>query len=78
MRDGTPTMRARELGAGLRRAMERAGLTGQELAHRLDLSPSLMPRILTGHRKIRETDVATILALCGVTGAARQRLSTSV
>lgn len=36
MQDREPTVRSRELGEGLRRAMERVGLTGRQAAHQLD------------------------------------------
>ena len=40
MRDQEPTIRSRELGDGLRRAIEQAGLNGKQAAHLLGLSPS--------------------------------------
>jgi len=39
MQDREPTIRSRELGEGLRRAMQNAGLTGKDVARLLDLSP---------------------------------------
>jgi len=47
MRDREPTVRSRELGEGLRRAMERARLTGKQVAHQLDWSPSWVSRLLS-------------------------------
>jgi transcriptional regulator with XRE-family HTH domain len=74
MRDREPTMRSRELGEGLRRAMEQAGLTGKQAAHQLDWSPSWVSRLLSGKRSASQLHVAAILGLCRVTGAERERL----
>ncbi|MGH4022304.1 MAG: helix-turn-helix domain-containing protein [Pseudonocardiaceae bacterium] len=74
MRDREPTMRSRELGEGLRRAMEGAGLTGVEAARRLDWSPSRVSRMLSGTRGTTEVDVAMFLTVCGVRGRERKRL----
>ena len=54
MHNRQPTMRSRELGEGLRRAMEAAGLTGVEAARRLDWSPSRVSRMLSGTRGTTE------------------------
>jgi transcriptional regulator with XRE-family HTH domain len=74
MGDHEPTIRSRELGEGLRRAMERAGLNGRQAAHQLDLSPSWISRLLSGKRNITAVQVAAFLALCRVTGTERDRL----
>jgi Helix-turn-helix domain len=50
MRDREPTVRSRELGEGLRRAMEDAGLNGKQAAHVLGWSPSWVSRLLSGKR----------------------------
>ncbi len=71
MRDREPTMRSRELGEGLRRAMETAGLTGVEAARRLDWSPSRVSRMLSGTRGTTEVDDGMFLAVCGVSARAR-------
>ncbi len=68
MHNRQPTMRSRELGEGLRRAMEAAGLTGVEAARRLDWSPSRVSRMLSGTRGTTEVDVAMFLTVCGVRG----------
>jgi transcriptional regulator with XRE-family HTH domain len=73
MRDQA-TVRSRELGEGLRRAMERAGLSGREAAMRLGWSDSKVSRLLTGLRGGSEVDVSAFLAVCGVKGRERQRL----
>ena len=74
MRDREPTIRSRELGEGLRRAMHGAGLTGKQAAHRLGCSPSWVSRLLSGKRGGTEVDVAAFLAICRVQGAERDRL----
>ncbi len=74
MGDREATVRSRELGEGLRRAMERAGLTGRQAAQQLGLSPSWLSRLLTGKRNATPVQVAGFLALCRVTGVERDRL----
>src|SRR6266511_1412263 len=74
MRDRIPTVRSRELGHGLRRAMEQAGLHASAVAHRLDWSNSRVSRLLSGKRGGSPTDVVAFLTLCGVTGEERDRL----
>ncbi|MGH3567029.1 MAG: helix-turn-helix domain-containing protein [Pseudonocardia sp.] len=74
MQDYEPTVRSRELGEGLRRAMERAGLNGKHAAHLLGLSPSWVSRLLSGKRHATAVQVAGFLAICRVTGAERDRL----
>jgi transcriptional regulator with XRE-family HTH domain len=74
MEDREPTLRSRELGDGLRRAMESAGLNGRQAAELLGCSPSWVSRLLSGKRGGTEVDVAGFLAICGVTGPERDRL----
>ncbi|MGH3693935.1 MAG: helix-turn-helix domain-containing protein [Pseudonocardiaceae bacterium] len=74
MGDREATVRSRELGEGLRRVMERAGLNGRQVAHQLGLSPSWISRLLTGKRNATPVQVAAFLALCRVTGTERDRL----
>jgi len=74
MRDREPTIRSRELGEGLRKTMERAGLNGKQAAHLLGLSPSWVSRLLSGQRHATAVQVAEFLAMCRVTGAERDRL----
>ncbi|MGH4018456.1 MAG: helix-turn-helix domain-containing protein, partial [Pseudonocardiaceae bacterium] len=74
MRDREPTVRSRELGDGLRRAMERAGLDGKQTARLLGWSPSWVSRLLSGKRNATELHVAAFLAVCRVTGNERDRL----
>jgi transcriptional regulator with XRE-family HTH domain len=72
--DREPTIRSRELGEGLRQAMERAGLSGKEIAQHLDWSPSWVSRLLTGRRGCTEADIGTFLGFCRVNAPERARL----
>lgn len=72
--DEDTTVRGRELGEGLRNALQTAGLPGKEVARRLGWSPSKVSRLLTGKRGTTEVDVAAVLALCGTTGHERKRM----
>ena len=74
MHDRIPTVRSRELGHGLRRAMEKAGFHASALAHELDWSPSRVSRLLSGKRGGNTNDVIAFLTLCGVKGEERERL----
>ena len=74
MRDQEPTIRSRELGEGLRRAMRAAGFHASEMARQLEWSPSRVSRLLSGKRGGSGTDVAAFLAICGVRGKERERL----
>ncbi len=68
------TLRGRELGRRLRAAQQSAGLDGKRLAHLLGWSEARVSRMFTGRHQVREVDVAAVLALCGVTGAPRERM----
>ncbi|MGQ0778643.1 MAG: helix-turn-helix domain-containing protein [Pseudonocardiales bacterium] len=74
VRDLVPTVRTRELSAGLRRALARCKLTGKQAARLLGWTPSKVSRLLNGRRRGVEVDVAALLAVCRVTGAERDRL----
>jgi transcriptional regulator with XRE-family HTH domain len=69
-----PTVRSRELGDGLRQAIEQAGMNAEHAAHVLGWSPSKVSRLLSGKRNASEVDVAAILGMCRVTGEERDRL----
>ncbi len=69
-----PTVRSRELGDGLRQAMEQAGLTGKQAAQALGVSPSFVSMLLSGKRGTSELDIATFLGVCRVKGPERDRL----
>jgi predicted XRE-type DNA-binding protein len=74
MHDLEPTIRSRELGDGLRQAIEQAGLNAEHAAHVLSWSPSKVSRLLSGKRNASEVDVAIILGMCRVKGEERDRL----
>ncbi len=74
MRDREPTIRAREMGEGMRRAMDGAGLDQTGVARLLGWSQSRVSRLLSGKRSGTEVDVSAFLAVCQVTGAERERL----
>ena len=74
MQDHEPTVRSRELGEGLRRAMEHAGLTGKQVAKLLDLSPSWVSRLVSGKRNVTAVQVSAFLAVCRAPSAERDRL----
>ncbi|MGQ0773110.1 MAG: helix-turn-helix domain-containing protein [Pseudonocardiales bacterium] len=50
MKDLEPTIRTRELGKGIRRAIAKVGLTGQQVARQLGWHPSQVSRLLSGRR----------------------------
>ncbi|MDQ3150536.1 MAG: helix-turn-helix domain-containing protein [Actinomycetota bacterium] len=74
MRDREPTIRSRELGDGLRRAMQQAELNGKQAAHLLGWSPSWVSRLLSGKRGATELDIAAFLGVCRVKSSERDRL----
>ncbi len=74
MQDREPTVRSRELGEGLRRAMPHAGLTGTQVAKLLNLSPSWVSRLISGKRKVTAVQVSAFLAVCQAPNAERERL----
>ncbi|MGH3773785.1 MAG: Scr1 family TA system antitoxin-like transcriptional regulator [Pseudonocardiaceae bacterium] len=74
MRDHEPTIRSRELGEGLLRAMKDAKLKQKDAAAKLGWSQSRVSRLLSGKRGGTEVDVSAFLAIVQVTGAERERL----
>ena len=74
MRDRQPTIRSRELGEGLRQAMERAELNGKQAAHLLGWSESWVSRLLSGKRGGNALDVAAFLGACRVKAPERDQL----
>ncbi len=69
-----PTVRSRELGDGLRKAMKDAKLTGKQVARMLTWSPSFVSLVLSGQRGTSESDIALFLGLCRVEAPERERL----
>ncbi|MGH3766225.1 MAG: helix-turn-helix domain-containing protein [Pseudonocardiaceae bacterium] len=74
MDDHEPTVRSRELGEGLRRAMHNAGLAGKDVARLLDLSPSWVSRLISGKRSVTAVQASAFLAVCQTPSAERERL----
>jgi transcriptional regulator with XRE-family HTH domain len=74
MKDREPTIRSRELGQRLRRAMEYAGLSASGVARQLGWSPSRVSRLLSGKRGGSGYDVSAFLAVCGVRGEEREEV----
>ena len=70
-----PSARGRQLAAELRRLREAAGLTGDEVATRLNWSASKVSRIETGRSAVATSDLRMLLDLYGVTGTLRDRLT---
>jgi len=68
------TVRGRELGAALRRALSESDNGPSKLAKKLHWSPSKVSNLLAARRGTSEADVAAFLALCGVVGKERDRL----
>ncbi|MGH3928572.1 MAG: Scr1 family TA system antitoxin-like transcriptional regulator [Pseudonocardiaceae bacterium] len=68
------TIRRRELGDGLRQAMQQVGLNGKQVAQALDVSPSMVSMLLSGQRATSELDIAAFLGGCRVKGPERERL----
>jgi transcriptional regulator with XRE-family HTH domain len=74
MDDREPTVRSRELGDGMRRAMDNAGLNGKDIARLLDISPSWVSRLISGKRNVSAVQVSAFLAVCRTPSAERERL----
>src|SRR3954468_24428939 len=74
MYDHEPTVRSRELGVALQRAIATAGLNQSDLAELLAWSPSKVSRMISGKRCPSPEDVSAVLALGGVVGQRRQEL----
>lgn len=68
------TVRRRELGRRLRAAQQHAGWDGRRLARLLGWTETRLSRMINGRGWVRDVDVASFLALCRVTGAARERI----
>ncbi|WP_179956670.1 DUF5753 domain-containing protein [Amycolatopsis anabasis] len=75
MAEREPTIRSRELGEGIRAVIARAGLTGRDITRCLGWPQGRLSMLLAGKRPARSEDVASILAICGLTkGEERERL----
>jgi transcriptional regulator with XRE-family HTH domain len=70
----TPSVRARQLAAQLRRLREVATLTGDDVAARLGWSPSKVSRIETSQSVITAGDLRKLLDVYEVSGSQRDQL----
>jgi transcriptional regulator with XRE-family HTH domain len=68
------SIRSRQVAAQLRVLREKAGLSGAEVAKRMDMSPSKISRIETGNSGLQIEDVASLLGLYQVPTATRDEL----
>lgn len=68
------TVRSRELGFRLREAMQKAHLTGKEISEKTRIAQSTISRLLSGEADVREVELATLLAVCGVFGKDRDQI----
>jgi transcriptional regulator with XRE-family HTH domain len=74
----SPTVRRRELGARLRALRTNAGLTVEDVAGGMEVSPAKISRIETAARGVSLADVRFLCDLYGVTGEDRDRLLTLI
>src|SRR5215467_8376003 len=65
----SPTVRRKRLTVELRRLREQAGLTCEDVGHRLECSGTRISRMETGRISARPGDVRELLEIYGVTGA---------
>jgi transcriptional regulator with XRE-family HTH domain len=72
----SPTVRRRELGARLRALRMESGLTVEDVAGRMEVSPAKISRIETAARGVSLADVRFLCDLYEVTGEDRERLLT--
>lgn len=70
----TGTRRARSLGAALKAARDRTKVSGREVSRQLEISHTKVQRWETGETAPSPEDVASYLAVIGVTGAERDRI----
>lgn len=66
MEGGAGTLRRHRLGRALRELRERAGLTGEEVAGRIERSGSWVSRVEAGRISIRVRDLEDLLEIYGV------------
>lgn len=68
------TPRARALAAAIRTVREESGISGRELSRRLGMSHGTISHWETGRRVPTPEDVASLLAVAGVTGEEKRRV----
>jgi transcriptional regulator with XRE-family HTH domain len=71
---GSPTIRRRELGTLLRKLRTEKNWTADQVSERLQISPSKLSRLETGHRGASARDIRRLCDLYDVDDAQRQRL----
>lgn len=71
----TPSVRARQLAAELRRLRDEAQLTGEEAGDRLGWSAAKVSRIETARIAVAPADLARLLDLYEISGQRRERLT---
>ncbi|WP_033342925.1 helix-turn-helix domain-containing protein [Catenuloplanes japonicus] len=69
---GSPTVRRRQLGGLLRRRREALGLSAQEVAERLLVSPAKISRLETGQRAPQQRDIRDLCDLYGISDPAER------
>jgi len=74
MEDQEPTVRSRELGLALQRAIGTVGLNQNELARLMSWSPSKVSRMINGKRCVSSEDVSAVLAIGRIVGPKRNEL----
>lgn len=74
MASASPTVRRRELGARLRALRLDSGLTAEDVAARMEVSPAKISRIETGARGVSVADVRYLCDLYRVSTEERDRL----
>jgi transcriptional regulator with XRE-family HTH domain len=74
MASSSPTIAQRRLARALRRLRSRADLTIDQVAGKIDLSPSTISRLETAQASVRRGDVRELLDIYGVTGKQREEL----
>ena len=67
-------IRGRELGRRLRQHQKATDLDGVTIARTLGVTPTIVSRIVNGLYDAAPTEVAVILAMCGVTGEKRAEI----
>jgi transcriptional regulator with XRE-family HTH domain len=70
----SPTVRRRELGARLRELRTNAGLSVEDVAAQLEVSPAKVSRIETGARGVNINDIRVLCDVYEVTAPERERL----
>jgi transcriptional regulator with XRE-family HTH domain len=68
------SVRSRELGARLRQAMAAAEISAKDMSVRMGLGRSSISLTLSGRRSASVAEVAAILGICGIIGAARNEV----